>query len=271
MTTHIPYDKIKTHAERELSARGVEMEEKRTELEYQQRELRLLRAELGLNRKQFALEYGIPLRTVEDWEHGKRKMPEYVLRLLAYKVKLDAIHEQTETNDKKINIISEENGKKVVLINDIRFKSRRTISWGDIEKYLKEYIGNYYEIAESAEKIYIGTDFPDEFAHSDDTIRLQGANEKAKANMITAVGELIQIAANRSQYPDYDKKHKAKAKYGWYRYDTRFGIPVYDENGELVKYNVFSARMLVRCDADGKSYLYDFVRIKKETRSPLEQ
>ena len=89
--------------------------------------------------------------------------------------------------------------------------------------------------------------------------------------MVTAVGELIQIATNKMQYPDYGKKHKAKAKYGWYRYDTRFGIPVYDEDDDLMKYNIFSARMLVRCDTDGKSYLYDFIRIKKETRSPLEQ
>lgn len=64
---------------------------------------------------------------------------------------------------------------------------------------------------------------------------------------------------------------KVKAKHGWYRYDTRFGIPVYDENGELLRYNIFSMRMLVRCDVDGKLYLYDFIRIKKETRSPLEQ
>ena len=248
------------------------MEEKRTELEYQQKELLLLRTELGLNRKDFALEYGIPLRTMEDWEHGKRKMPEYVLRLLAYKVKLDAIDEKVnKVNGQKINIISEADGKKVVLINDIRFKSRRTISWSDIESYLKEYIGAYYEIAETAEKVYIGQDFPDEFANSNDRIGLKGANEKAKANMITAVGELIQIATNKMQYPDYDKKHKTKAKYGWYRYNTRFGIPVYGESGELIKYNIFSARMLVRCDADGRCYLYDFVRIKKETRSPLER
>jgi len=53
---------------------------------------------------------------------------------------------------------------------------------------LKEYIGKYFVIAETAEKIYIGTDFPDEFASSNDRIRLKGANEKAKANMITAVG-----------------------------------------------------------------------------------
>ena len=29
--------------------------------------------------------------------------------------------------------------------------------------------------------------------------------------------------------------------------------------------------MLVRCDEDGKCYLYDLVRIKKETSKPLEQ
>jgi hypothetical protein len=29
-------------------------------------------------------------------------------------------------------------------------------------------------------------------------------------------------------------------------------------------------RMLVRCDADGKFYLYDLVRTKKETSKPFE-
>jgi hypothetical protein len=82
---------------------------------------------------------------------------------------------------------------------------------------------------------------------------------------------LIYIATNRSESQDYGNKHKAKAKQGWYRYDTRFGLPVYNENGELERYNIFSARMLVRCDANGKLYLYDFVRTKKEASSPLEQ
>lgn len=51
---------------------------------------------------------------------------------------------------------------------------------------------------------------------------------------------------------------------------TRFGLPVYDEFGEIVSYNIFKARMLVRCDKDGKLYLYDFVRTKKETSKPHE-
>lgn len=32
----------------------------------------------------------------------------------------------------------------------------------------------------------------------------------------------------------------------------------------------FESRMLVRCDANGKLFLYDIVQIKKETSTPLE-
>ncbi len=158
-----------------------------------------------------------------------------------------------------------------MLINDIRFKSRRSIDWDEIEVYLRKYIGSCYEIAETSEKIYIGTDFPDEFSHSNDTIKLKRANEKAKANIISGIDKLIEIASEKREYVDYVDKHKSKAKLGWYRYDTRFAIPIYNENDELMRYNVFWARMLVRCDNDGRKYLYDFVRIKKEgTCNPLE-
>ena len=244
------------------------MDSKRIELEQQMNQLKELRKETDLNRREFAETFGIPIRTVEDWEAGRRKMPEYLIRLMSYKVRIENLGIKDKS---KINIITEIDGKKTVLINDVRFKSRRMIEWNDIEEFLKEYIGQYYEIAESSEKIYIGTDFPDEFCHSNDTKGLKGANEKAKANIAPVVSQLIQIATNKMEYPDYNEKHKSKAKLGWYRYDTRFGIPVYDENNELIRYNIFSTRMLVRCDEDGRLYLYDFVRTKKETSKPLEQ
>ena len=228
--------------------------------------IKQLRNSTGLNRAEFARQQGIPLRTIEEWEAGRRKMPEYVLRLLAYKIRLES-----SKKDQRIHIIQDENNKSIVLINDIRFKSRRNIDWNEIEEYLKEYIGNRYEILETCEKIYIGNDFPDEFCHSKDKIRLKGANEKAKANMISAIEELICVATDRTEAEDYKGKHGAKAKKGWYRYDTRFGIPKYNENGELEEYHIYSAKMLVRRDEDGKLYLYDFVRTKKETSSPLRQ
>lgn len=171
---------------------------------------------------------------------------------------------------RNISIIQDEEGKSIVLINDIRYKSRRSIDWDEIEMYLKQYVGECFEILETSEKIYIGTDFPDEYSNSKDTRDVKGVNEKAKANAITAIGNLIEIASDRSKFPDYDKKHGNKARYGWYRYTTRFGIPVYSEEGILERYNIFRARILVRRDEDGKLYLYDVVTIKKETSRPLE-
>ena len=171
--------------------------------------------------------------------------------------------------EKHINIITDAEGKKIVLINDIRFKGKTRIEWEEIEAYLKEYIGEFYEIVETSEKIFIGKDFPDEFAHGKDKTVLKGPNLKAKANASRVVGQLIQIATNKASASDYNSKHKNKAKHGWYRYDTRLALPVYSNEGELLRYNIFKLRMLVRCDVDGKLYLYDFLRTKKEMSSPL--
>ena len=55
-------------------------------------------------------------------------------------------------NSKSVNVIYDENGKSIVLINDIRFKTRRTIDWEKVEEYLREYIGNCYEILENIRK-----------------------------------------------------------------------------------------------------------------------
>ncbi len=170
---------------------------------------------------------------------------------------------------RNVNVIIDHDGKKIVLINDIRFKGKSRKEWDEVEKYLKEYVGSVYQIAETAEKVYIGKEFPDEFVHGKDKTILKGPNAKAKANAARAVGELIQIATNKSSEQDFNSKHKNKAKYGWYRYDTRMALPVYNDVGELLRYNIFRLRMLVRHDADGKLYLYDFLRTKKETGSPL--
>lgn len=190
-------------------------------------------------------------------------------RIIAYYCLITG-KDNNDKQDRNISIIRDENGKSIVLINDIRYKSRRGIDWNEIETYLKQYVGECFEILETSDRVYIGTDFPDEFAHSKDTKDVKGANEKAKANAIIAIEDLIEIATDKTEFPDHNNKHGNKAKYGWYRYTTRFGIPVYDENGELNKYNIFRARILVRRDEDGKLYLYDIVTIKKETSRPLE-
>ncbi|MBR4759029.1 MAG: transcriptional regulator [Lachnospiraceae bacterium] len=46
----------------------------------------MIRQESGMNRTDFAKWLGIPYRTMQEWELERRAMPEYVLRLIAYKV-----------------------------------------------------------------------------------------------------------------------------------------------------------------------------------------
>ncbi len=250
------------------------MENSKRELGEQITHLKSLREETGLNRKQFAESLGIPLRTVEDWEGGKRKMPDYLIRLIAYKIEMSRgsiISKKGKILSRNVNIVCDAEGKKLVLINDIRFKGKKKEEWEDIEKYLIEYVGSYHEIEESSDIIYIDSDFPDEYFKSESRIALKGAVAKAKANASQGIPELIQIATNKTYSANTKEKHEKDAKLGWYRYDVRFALPVYDDkNGELVRYNIFSARMLVRYAEDGKKYLYDLLAIKKETSSPLE-
>ena len=70
--------------------------------------------------------------------------------------------------------------------------------------------------------------FVKQLIHSKYTKAIRGANEKAKANVITAIGE-------------------------------------------IERYNIFRARMLVRCDANGKLFLYDIVQIKKKRARRLSK
>ncbi len=232
--------------------------------------IRTLRNETGLSRKDFAESLEIPLRTIEDWESGRRKPPEYVLRLLTYQVRLQVHRIQHDKKDRNVDIITDANGNKIVMINDKRFKGQDKKDWDEIEEYLMQFVGECYEIEASSDIIYIGKDFPDEFSNSKQRISLKGANRKAKANAAQGIPELIKIAVDPVYEVNKEYKHDQDARYGWYRYWVRFGIPVFDDKtDEIVRYNIFRARMLVRYSEDGNKYLYDFLAIKKENEQPV--
>ncbi len=89
--------------------------------------------------------------------------------------------------NRNVNIITDTDGKKLVLIHDIRFKGKRQIDRDDVAQYLEGYVGDYYEIEENAECIYIGNELPDEYTESESRKRLMGANAKAKANAATGI------------------------------------------------------------------------------------
>ena len=169
--------------------------------------------------------------------------------------------------NRNVNIITDADSKKLVLINDIRFKGKRQIDWDDVKQYLKGYVGDYYEIEENAECIFIGNELPEEYTESESRKSLMGANAKAKANAATAIPELIQIASNPAYEENRKEKHVKNAMHGWYRYDVRLALPVYEEN-VLVRYNIFYAQLLINHAENGKKYLYDILAVKKETSRP---
>ena len=166
--------------------------------------------------------------------------------------------------ERKVNIVEDLDGNKIVFIHDIRFKGRQSIEWADIEKYLKQYVGEAHIIESTNDMVYIGADLPEEYAHSNYTNTLKGANAKAKANAAQGIPEMIEIAINKAHKDNYKEKNKRDARYGWYRYESRFALPVFNESGEIERYNVFRVIMVVRHAEDDKMYLYDIMNIKKE-------
>ena len=56
-----------------------------------QKELERIKEESGLNWRKFAESFGIPYRTLQDWHLGNRPMPEYILRLMVYKVETERL------------------------------------------------------------------------------------------------------------------------------------------------------------------------------------
>ena len=53
------------------------------------KEVKELRERMGMNRREFSDYYGIPYRTVQDWEAEKRELPDYLLRLLKYRAEIE--------------------------------------------------------------------------------------------------------------------------------------------------------------------------------------
>lgn len=171
---------------------------------------------------------------------------------------------------RNVNLITDLKGNKIVLINDIIFKGKRSVDWDDVKAYLENYVDKYYEIAETKDIVHIGAEFPDEYTGSRYTYSLKGANAKAKANASQGIPEMLEIAMGKHFRQNSGEKHRRDAANGWYRYDSRFALPVYDDSGEIERYNVFHASMLIRHSADGKMYLYDILDIKKETSNPFK-
>ena len=135
------------------------------------------------------------------------------------------------------------------------------------ETYLKTLVDTEHPFAiilVDAQPVYIGKDLPGEYKSSEYTKSLRKATRDVKMQAATNLDEMLLLAENGEWRENVKDKHKQDAKNGWYRYSTRFAVPVLDIKKAVDHYTVYSGTLLIRNDADGKSYLYDLLDIKKE-------
>ncbi len=70
--------------------------------------IREMRTRLGDTQSEFAARYNIPFRTVQNWEAGVRKPPEYITNLLESRIRADLINRKTAAlpkyNPQKIDL-----------------------------------------------------------------------------------------------------------------------------------------------------------------------
>lgn len=135
------------------------------------------------------------------------------------------------------------------------------------EAYLKTLVDTEHPFATilmDAQPVYIGKDLPGEYRGSEYTKSMEAKLRLVKMQAATNLDEMLLLAENGEWRENIKEKHKVDAKNGWYRYSTQFAVPVLDIKKSVDHYTVYSGTLLIRNDADGKSYLYDLLDIKKE-------
>lgn len=153
---------------------------------------------------------------------------------------------------------------KVMPVLDVQNDTR---DYKVAEAYLKTLVDTEHPFATilmDAQPVYIGKDLPGEYKSSEYTKSLRKATRTVKMQAVTNLDEMLLLAENGEWRENVKDKHKKDAKNGWYRYSTQFALPVLDIKKAVDHYTVYSGTLIIRNDADGKSYLYDLLDIKKE-------
>lgn len=238
--------------------------------------------ELHMSQTELSRRTGIATSTISDWR--KKQINPQADKLVSICKALDMTlvellsdeenAEQTATND----YITDENYMIELYRRSDTESRRRMISYLALLDVCKQINDNArfkkqqrnVSVIQDIDGNNIGDDLPSEYSGSKYTHSIKGTNAKAKANAVQGIPEMIEIAVGKHFRENKESKHWRNAMYGWYRYDSRFAIPVYRDDEEVERYNIFHASLIVRYSEDGKLYLYDVIDIKKETSNPIE-
>lgn len=112
--------------------------------------------------------------------------------------------------------------------------------------------------------VYAGKDLPSEYKGSEYTLGMHRGLREVKMQAATNLDEMLLLAEDGEWRENVKEKHGKDTQNGWYRYKTRFAVPVLNARKAVDHYAVYGGVLLIRNDADGKSYLYDMVDVEKK-------
>lgn len=190
---------------------------------------------------------------------------------LAEAVRNRANKNAAENGDGAKFSVREVGGQQIAWIENSGLSSKDLRDHKKIAEYIGRHIGEVYTIIESGQRVYIGEDLPSEYTQSEYTKRLLKNNPatlKAKNRASAALGDMIEIASGR-RWEKTKHTHNKDAKFGMYRYNSRFAFAVNGGNG-TPNVHAYDVELLIRNASDGKKYLYDIVNIKKNTAYAIE-
>ena len=190
---------------------------------------------------------------------------------LAEAVRNRANKNAAENGDGTKFSVREVDGQQIAWIENSGLSSKDLRDHKKIAEYIGRHIGEVYTIIESGQRVYIGEDLPSEYTQSEYTKRLLKNNPatlKAKNRASDALGDMIEIASGR-RWEKTKHTHNKDAKFGMYRYNSRFAFAVNGGNG-APNVHAYDVELLIRNASDGKKYLYDIVNIKKNTAYAIE-
>lgn len=176
-----------------------------------------------------------------------------------------------ENGDRTKLSVREVGGQQIAWIENSSLSNKGLRDHKKIAEYIGQHIGEVYTVIESGQRVYIGEDLPSEYTQSEYTKRLLRKNPatlNAKKRAVDALGDMIEIASDR-RWEKTRHAHSKDAKYGMYRYNSRFAFAVNGGDG-VRNVRAYDVELLIRNASDGKKYLYDIVNIKKNTAYATE-
>lgn len=171
--------------------------------------------------------------------------------------------EQNRTRDGTRFSIETIGGEPITVIDT----QNDTREFSAAERYLKTLVDAehpFSTILSDAQPVYLGKDLPGEYRESEYSKSMPRRLRAVKMQAATNLDEMLLLAENGEWRENVKPKHARDAKNGWYRYETQFAVPILNAKKAIDHYTVYGGTLLIRNDADGKSYLYDLLDIEKK-------